>query len=59
MQSAICIILSGTGSHGTLGLKAVKAAGGFAVVQDPSTADCSSMPESAIATGSGRLCSAC
>ncbi|MFO0820526.1 MAG: CheR family methyltransferase [Pirellulales bacterium] len=51
MQNAICVILSGTGTHGTLGLKAVKAAGGLAIVQDPSTADCSGMPESAIATG--------
>ena len=39
LEKAICIILSGTGSHGTLGLKAVKAAGGMAMVQDPATAD--------------------
>ncbi len=51
MHNAICIILSGTGSHGTLGLKAVKAAGGMAMVQDPTTAECSGMPKSAIATG--------
>ncbi|ADB15876.1 MCP methyltransferase/methylesterase, CheR/CheB with PAS/PAC sensor [Pirellula staleyi DSM 6068] len=51
MEKAICIILSGTGSHGTLGLKAVKAAGGIALVQDPSTADYPGMPASAIATG--------
>lgn len=51
LERAICIILSGTGSHGTLGLKAVKAAGGLAMVQDPKTADYPSMPESAIATG--------
>ena len=51
LEKAICIILSGTGSHGTLGLKAVKAAGGMAMVQDPETTDYSAMPESAIATG--------
>ena len=51
LEKAICIILSGTGSHGTLGLKAVKAAGGMAMVQDPKTADYPRMPESAIATG--------
>src|SRR5208337_1458527 len=51
LEKAICIILSGTGSHGTLGLKAVKAAGGMAMVQDPKTAASPSMPESAIATG--------
>jgi len=51
LERAICIILSGTGSHGTLGLKAVKAAGGMAMVQDPNTAASPGMPESAIATG--------
>ncbi len=51
LEKAICIILSGTGSHGTLGLTAVKAAGGLAMVQDPRTAGYPGMPESAIATG--------
>ncbi len=50
-ERAICIILSGTGSHGALGLKAVKAAGGMAMVQDPATAEYERMPQSAIATG--------
>jgi two-component system CheB/CheR fusion protein len=50
-ERSICIILSGTGSHGTLGLKAVKAAGGITMVQDPSTAEYERMPQSAIATG--------
>src|SRR5882672_10204693 len=50
-EHAICIILSGTGSHGTLGLKAVKAANGAAFVQDPSTAQFPQMPQRAIATG--------
>jgi two-component system CheB/CheR fusion protein len=49
-EQAICVILSGTGAHGTLGLKAVKAAGGLAMVQDPETADYPAMPQSAIAT---------
>jgi len=51
LEKAICIILSGTGSHGTLGLKAVKAAGGMAMIQDPKTAASPPMPESAMATG--------
>ncbi len=51
LEKAISIILSGTGTHGTLGLKAVKAAGGLSLVQDPLTADYPGMPESAIATG--------
>ncbi len=50
-ENAICIILSGTGSHGTLGLKAVKANGGMAMVQDPNSAEYDAMPRSAIATG--------
>jgi len=50
-EKAICIILSGTGSHGSLGLKAVKASGGMAMVQDPNTAEYSRMPQSAVATG--------
>jgi two-component system CheB/CheR fusion protein len=50
-ERAICIILSGTGGHGALGLKAVKAAGGMAMVQDPATAEYARMPQSAIATG--------
>ncbi len=50
-ERSICIILSGTGAHGTLGLKAVKAAGGMAMVQDPATAEYDRMPQNAIATG--------
>ena len=50
-EKAICIILSGTGSHGSLGLKAVKASDGMAMVQDPKTAEYPRMPESAVATG--------
>jgi two-component system, chemotaxis family, CheB/CheR fusion protein len=50
-EKAICIILSGTGSHGSLGLKAVKASDGMAMVQDPNTAEYPRMPQSAIATG--------
>lgn len=49
-DQAICIILSGTGTHGAMGLKAVKAAGGMAMVQDPDTAYYAAMPRSAIAT---------
>ncbi len=50
-ERAICVILSGTGSDGTLGLKAVKEAGGMAMVQDPQSAKYDGMPRSAIATG--------
>jgi two-component system, chemotaxis family, CheB/CheR fusion protein len=48
-ERAIGIILSGTGSDGTLGLKEIKAAGGMTLVQDPGTAQHDGMPRSAIA----------
>jgi two-component system, chemotaxis family, CheB/CheR fusion protein len=48
---AIAVILSGTGSDGTLGCKAVKTAGGIAFAQDPATATYDGMPRSAIAGG--------
>ena len=44
-------MLSGTGSHGTPGLKEIKLAGGMAMVQQPESADFDQMPRSAIATG--------
>jgi two-component system CheB/CheR fusion protein len=49
-DKAICIVLSGTGTGGTLGLKAVKGEGGMAMVQDPESAKYNGMPRSAIAT---------
>ena len=49
--AAVCIILSGTGTDGTLGLKAVKAAQGVVFVQDPKSARYDGMPRSAIDTG--------
>jgi two-component system CheB/CheR fusion protein len=49
-ERAICIILSGTGTEGTLGLRAVKEQGGMGMVQDPASAPHESMPRSAIST---------
>jgi len=51
-ENAIGIILSGTGTDGTLGLKEIKAAGGMTMVQDPQSVQHDGMPCSAIATGS-------
>ena len=47
--SAIGVILSGTGSDGTVGLKAIKAEGGITFAQDEETAKHFGMPGSAIA----------
>ncbi|HSJ56468.1 MAG TPA: CheR family methyltransferase, partial [Anaerolineae bacterium] len=41
----------GAGADGTLGIRAIKEAGGLVIVQDTSTAEQTSMPRSAIATG--------
>ena len=47
----IAVVLSGTGSDGSGGLAALKAAGGFIIAQDPDEAEWGGMPQSAIATG--------
>lgn len=48
---AVAVILSGTGTDGTLGIKAVKGAGGLVVAQDLSSAEFGGMPRSAINSG--------
>jgi len=50
-RRAICVVLSGAGTDGTLGLRAVKEHGGLAIVQDPKEAGYDSMPRSALTTG--------
>lgn len=50
-DKAICIILSGTASDGTAGLKEVKSELGMVMVQDPGSAKFDGMPASAIKTG--------
>jgi two-component system, chemotaxis family, CheB/CheR fusion protein len=50
-EQAIAIIVSGMGTDGTLGVKAIKGNNGLVMVQDPSTAKFDSMPQSAINTG--------
>jgi two-component system, chemotaxis family, CheB/CheR fusion protein len=45
------IVLSGAGSDGSVGIKAIKEAGGIILVQDPDEAEYGSMPRSAVATG--------
>jgi two-component system CheB/CheR fusion protein len=50
-ERAICIVLSGTGTDGTLGLRAIKGESGMAMVQDVPSAKYAGMPSSAAATG--------
>ena len=50
-ERAICVVLSGTGSDGTLGARAIKGEGGMVMVQTPKSAAYDGMPRSAIATG--------
>ncbi len=49
-ERSVCIILSGSGTDGTLGLKAIKDEGGMVMVQDPDSAQYKNMPFTAIAT---------
>lgn len=49
--NAIGIVLSGTGTDGSKGVRAIKQAGGLVVVQDPESAKFDGMPRSAIDTG--------
>jgi two-component system CheB/CheR fusion protein len=49
---AIGVVLSGTASDGTEGVRAIKAEGGFTIAQDPKDAKYDSMPRSAIESGS-------
>lgn len=50
-EQSVGVILSGAGSDGTLGLKAIKEHGGVTMAQSPASAKYDSMPLSAIATG--------
>jgi two-component system, chemotaxis family, CheB/CheR fusion protein len=50
-KDAIGIILSGTGSDGTMGTRAIKELDGMVMVQDEKTAKFNGMPTSAISTG--------
>lgn len=50
-EKAICIVLSGTASDGTLGVRAIKGEGGMVMAQEEKQAQYDSMPKSAIDTG--------
>ncbi len=50
-RSMVGIILSGSGTDGSVGIKAIKEEGGLLMVQDPNEAEYDGMPRAAIATG--------
>jgi two-component system CheB/CheR fusion protein len=50
-EHAVCFVLSGTGSDGTLGVRAIKGDGGMVMAQSPESTEYDGMPRSAIATG--------
>ena len=50
-ERAIGIVLSGTGSDGVLGVRAIKGEGGMVMAQNPASTEYAGMPRSAIATG--------
>ena len=50
-ERAIAVVMSGTGSDGTSGIKLVKEHGGLVIVQKPESAKFDGMPRSAINTG--------
>lgn len=49
-NDGFAVILTGAGADGSVGVKAIKEAGGIVLVQDPNEAEYASMPRSAIAT---------
>ena len=50
-ENAIGVVLSGTGTNGSAGAQAIKAAGGLCIAQDPESAEFPGMPQSLIHAG--------
>jgi two-component system CheB/CheR fusion protein len=48
---AACVVLSGSGADGSIGLRAMRESGGLVIAQDPEEAHYAGMPSSAIQTG--------
>ena len=50
-ERAVAVVLSGSGSDGAMGVKAIKKMGGTVIVQDKETSEFFGMPEAALRTG--------
>ena len=50
-EHSVAVLLSGMGTDGTLGVRAIKEQGGLVLVQEPATAKFASMPQSVLAAG--------
>jgi two-component system chemotaxis response regulator CheB len=50
-DGAIVIVLTGSGTDGSMGLRAVKKMGGTVIVQEPASCEFSGMPDASIQTG--------
>ena len=50
-EHAIGVVLTGTGSDGTMGVRAMDKTGGLVIVQDPASAEFDGMPSAAVRTG--------
>jgi two-component system chemotaxis response regulator CheB len=48
---AIACVLTGSGSDGAMGVRAIKSRGGTVIVEDPETAEFKGMPQAAVGTG--------
>jgi two-component system chemotaxis response regulator CheB len=47
---AVAVVLTGSGTDGAMGIRAIKKMGGVVIVQDPKTAEFTGMPEAAVLT---------
>jgi two-component system CheB/CheR fusion protein len=54
-EHGVAVVLSGTGSDGARGLRAVRAAGGLTIAQTPASAKFDGMPSAAISIGGADL----
>ncbi len=50
-ERSVAVVLSGMGTDGTLGVRAIKEQGGLVLVQEPASAKFASMPQSVLAAG--------